>query len=88
MEKDIMGKMKTLRMDIEEVLGEYMFEINDVEIRHSIWTALREVVPSYLPIIVDETNNTPETIAKNELHVQIVGLAKIIMDKNGIRYGY
>lgn len=83
-----MGKMKELKMDIESVLSEYLFEVNDVVTRHAIWAGLMEVLPEGMRVICDETNNPLQTIMKNELHIEIVGLCKIVMNESEINYGY
>ena len=62
--------------EIKIICDSYAFgEINDSKTRNKI----RNIISSSLniirtEIICDERNNTPETIDKNELHIEIEGV--------------
>lgn len=66
-----------LKADIETVIQENMFEYNTEETRRNITDAVddfflnRNIPFNEYSIVCDETNNTKDTIANNELHLSV-----------------
>lgn len=69
-----------LKKNIIPLLRNFIFEINDVVTRRFVTTSLESFLSDILArrglqsfkVICDETNNTPERIDRNELHVAIL----------------
>lgn len=74
-EINIMRLMKNVKKSINDFLNSFAFEPNDQITRDAVEHCVKDWLKS-LPIIdyvvvCDETNNSPERVEQNELHVDI-----------------
>jgi phage tail sheath protein FI len=76
---DVSLLLEKIKKDMEATCNHFIFEPNDELTRNRIKTTLKDTMDEYrsrraimdFQVVCDETNNSPETIDKNELNVSL-----------------